>query len=177
MSQPASPTGQDRSLLRARILLRHPAGWLATGLGVGMAARAPGTFGSIAALAPWLLLRELPFAGYLAAVAVTFALGVWASNWVIARTGVEDPGVVVLDEFVGLWIALALAPPGWGWMLAGLLLFRVFDIAKPWPVSWADRRIKGGFGAMFDDALAGLYAFGVLQLAAWWLGHGGILPG
>lgn len=166
MSQPVTSTGQDRSLLRAPILLKHPAGWLATGLGVGLAPRAPGTVGSIAALAPWLFLRELPLPVYVAVLGAFFAFGCWAARWVIRRTGVQDPGVVVLDEFVGMWITLAAAPAGWVWMLVGLLLFRLFDVLKPWPVSWADRRIKGGFGAMFDDALAGVFALVVLQLAA-----------
>jgi len=111
----------------------------------------------------------LPLAGYLLALALAFALGVWAANRVIAKIRIEDPGLVVWDEFVGLWITLIAAPPGWPWMLAGFVLFRVFDIAKPWPVAWADRTIKGGFGAMFDDALAGLYALVVMQGLRWWL--------
>jgi len=76
---------------------------------------------------------------------------------------------VVIDEFVGLWLALAAAPAGWLWALAGFALFRFFDIAKPWPASWADRKLKGGFGAMVDDAFAGLYALLALQAGAWWL--------
>lgn len=152
----------------ARLLLSHPLGWLASGFGVGLAPRAAGTFGSLAALLPWWLwLRHLPLAPYLAVVAVVFALGVWASRWVIAQTKVEDPGVVVCDEFVGQWLALLLAPGGWGWMLGGFALFRLFDIWKPWPVRWADRELHGGVGAMADDALAGLMAATVLQAIAW----------
>lgn len=150
----------------ARIVLRHPLGWIASGFGVGLAPRAAGTFGSLAALLPWWLwLRHLPVAYYVVVVVVAFALGVWAGGWVIDRIKVEDPSVVVWDEFIGQWLALMLAPAGWVWMLAGFGLFRLFDIWKPWPVSWADAKLKGGFGAMFDDALAGLYAFGALQLA------------
>lgn len=150
-------------------LLRDPAGIIATGFGSGLAPRAPGTVGTAAALLPWLALRELPLWGYLLALALAFALGVWAANRVIAKIRIEDPGLVVWDEFVGLWITLIAAPPGWPWMLAGFVLFRVFDIAKPWPVSWADGNIKGGFGAMFDDALAGMYALAVMQGLVWWL--------
>ena len=154
----------------ARIVLTHPAGWIASGFGVGLAPRAAGTFGSLAALLPWWLwLRHLPPVHYLGVVALAFAIGIWAGNWVIARTRIEDPGVVVWDEFIGQWLALWLAPAGWGWMLAGFALFRLFDIWKPWPVRWADRELHGGFGAMFDDALAGLYAFGALQVAAHFL--------
>ena len=152
----------------SRVLLRDPAGWIATGFGSGLAPRAPGTVGTLAALLPWLALRELPLWGYLAAVLAAFVLGVWAAQRVIERLRIEDPGLVVWDEFVGLWIALIAVPGGWAWVVIGFGLFRLFDIAKPWPVSWADARLKGGFGAMFDDALAGLYALAALQALAWW---------
>lgn len=150
-----------------RRLLKHPLGWIAAGFGAGFSPRAPGTVGSIAALAPWwFLMQDLSPLAYLAVVAAGFALGTWAAHWVIRETRIEDPGLVVWDEYVGVWIALFAAPAGWPWMLAGLVLFRIFDIAKPWPVSWADRKLHGGFGAMLDDALAGLYALLLLQLVA-----------
>ncbi|MGY6518306.1 MAG: phosphatidylglycerophosphatase A family protein [Lysobacteraceae bacterium] len=154
--------------LDARTLCSHPLGWVATGLGSGLSPRAPGTAGSIAALLPWLLLARLDAPVYLMVVAATFVLGTWASNWVIARTGVHDPGAVVIDEWVGLWIALFLVPAGWPWALLGLVAFRFFDILKPWPIGWLDRRVKGGFGVMVDDVLAGLMALGVVQ-GVWWL--------
>ncbi len=154
----------------ARALLAHPAGWIATGFGSGLAPVAPGTFGTLAALLPWLALRELPLPHYLAALALAFALGCWACGWAMRRLGVEDPGLVVWDEFVGLWIALAAAPAGWPYALAGFALFRFFDIAKPWPVGWVDRRLSGGLGTMLDDALAGLYALAGVQLLAHFTG-------
>lgn len=148
-----------------RRLMKHPLGWIAAGFGAGFSPKAPGTVGSLAALLPWwFLLRDLPWPAYLAVLVATFALGCWAAHWVIRRTGIEDPSVVVWDEYVGMWIALFAAPAGWEWLLAAFVLFRIFDIAKPWPVSWADRKLHGGFGAMLDDAFAGLYALGVLQL-------------
>jgi len=146
-------------------LLRHPAGWIATGFGSGFSPRAPGTVGSTAALLPWLRLRTLSLPFYALAVVLAFAIGVWASGWVVRRSGVQDPQVVVWDEFVGVWIALAAAPTGWIWMLAGFALFRLFDIWKPWPVSWADEKLHGGFGVMLDDVFAGIYALGAMQLA------------
>lgn len=144
-----------------RALLAHPAGWIATGFGSGLSPFAPGTAGSAAALVPWLVLRELAWPWYVLVLALAFVLGVWAAGAVVRELGVEDPGVIVWDEFVGQWIALAplLAfPRGWPWITAGFLLFRLFDVLKPWPASWADRRVKGGFGVMLDDVLAGLYA-------------------
>lgn len=151
-----------------RALLRDPAGCVALGFGAGLSPWAPGTVGTLAALLPWLALRELPMAAYLIVVVLAFALGVWAAQRVIERLKIEDPGLVVWDEFVGLWITLIAVPDGWLWVALGFVLFRIFDIAKPWPVSWADHQIKGGFGAMFDDALAGLYALALLQALAWW---------
>ena len=148
-------------------LLMHPAGWIATGFGVGLLPKAPGTFGSLVALIPWWLwLRHLPALHYGIVLALALVVGIWAAGWVIAKLRVEDPGVVVWDEFLGQWIALFAAPAGWPWLLAGFVLFRLFDIWKPWPVSWADRKLHGGFGAMFDDVLAGIYALLVLQLVA-----------
>lgn len=155
------------SPLPARVVLTHPAGWIASGLGVGLSPRAPGTVGSLAALIPWWLwLRHQDLALYLGVLVLAFGIGIWAANWVIARTRIEDPSVVVWDEFVGQWIALLLAPAGWQWVLGGFALFRLFDIWKPWPVRWADRKLHGGVGAMLDDVLAGVYAFLVLQAIA-----------
>ncbi len=133
-----------------RILLSHPAGWIASGFGAGLSPVASGTVGSAVALIPWFALRELDVVSYVLALVVAFALGVWASGIVIRRLGVEDPGVVVWDEFVGQWIALlplVVAPRGWIWIVTAFVLFRIFDVWKPWPASWADRHVKGGFGA------------------------------
>ncbi len=165
MSQPPNPSQSPRALLR------HPLGWIATGFGSGFSPRAPGTVGTIAALLPWWWLRELPLPYYLAAIVIAFAIGVWASSWVVQRSGVSDPQVVVWDEFVGVWIALIAAPIGWPWMLAGFALFRLFDIWKPWPVSWADEKVGGGLGVMLDDVIAGIYALIVMQIAAPLLAH------
>ena len=151
-----------------RAIFAHPAGWIASGFGSGLSPFASGTAGSAAALIPWLALRELDWPLYLGIVAIAFAIGVWASGVVIAKLRVEDPGVVVWDEFVGQWITLlplVVAPRGWLWVAVGFVLFRIFDVWKPSPASWADRSVKGGFGAMLDDVIAGIYAAIVLALA------------
>ncbi|HEX3895570.1 MAG TPA: phosphatidylglycerophosphatase A [Rudaea sp.] len=150
-----------------RIVLGNPAGWIALGVGSGLSPVAPGTVGSLVALLPWLLLRELDVWLYLGVVAAAFVVGVWSCRWVVARLHIDDPSFVVWDEFVGEWIALIpliLKPRSWLWIFAGFILFRIFDIWKPWPVSWADRDIKGGFGVMLDDVVAGVYAAAVLWL-------------
>jgi phosphatidylglycerophosphatase A len=148
-------------------LLRHPAGWIASGFGSGFSSFAPGTVGTAVALLPWLWLRTLSLPLYAAIVVLAFALGVWVSDWVVRRSGVQDPQLVVWDEFVGVWITLLAAPAGWRWMLAGFALFRLFDIWKPWPVRALDAQVKGGLGVMADDVMAGIYGLACMQALAW----------
>ncbi len=155
-------TGDQR-----RVLLRKPAGWIALGFGSGLSPVAPGTAGSLAALLPWFALRELTLPAFALALISAFAIGVWACDWAVQRLQIADPGAIVWDEFVGQWLALApliWIPRGWVWIIAGFILFRIFDILKPWPVSWADRQLGGGFGVMVDDVVAGTYAAVVLSV-------------
>jgi phosphatidylglycerophosphatase A len=150
-----------------RALLSHPAGWIATALGAGLSPKAPGTAGSLVALLPWrFLLREEPPGAYLAVLVAGFLLGVWACGVCDRRLGLHDQGALVWDEVIGMWLVLFAAPPQWWWMIVGFVLFRLFDIWKPWPVGWADRRVHGGVGVMLDDLVAGCYALVVLQLIA-----------
>lgn len=161
-----------------RALLATPAGWLACGFGSGLTPVAQGTFGSLAALLPWLWLRELPLWICLIVLLGGFALGVWACDVAGRALGVEDHRSLVWDEFIGQWIALlplqvsSLLPAGgfqW-WMLAlGFVLFRLFDVWKPWPIRWLDRRVKGGFGVMIDDVIAGVFAGVVLGVFLQWM--------
>ncbi len=147
---------------------RNPVHLAAFGFGSGAPRRAPGTWGTLAAILPYLLLRELPLAGFLAAIVIAFVVGVYLCGRTSRDLGVHDHGGIVWDEFVGLWIALILVPDGWGWLLLGFVLFRFFDILKPQPIRWADKHVSGGFGIMIDDVLAGIYALMVLQLCAYW---------
>ena len=149
-----------------RRLIRHPRGWIAAGFGVGFSPFAPGTLASLAAILPWWLwMHALPAGDYTAVLILSFAIGVWASRWAIRESRVDDPSLVVWDEFVGMWLALWMLPREWPWVLAAFAVFRLFDIWKPWPVRWADRTLKGGFGTMVDDAFAGLMTFAVMQVA------------
>jgi len=146
-------------------LLATPAGWFACGFGSGLAPVAQGTFGSIAAVVLWLVLRELPLWGYVLLLLVGFAIGVWACNIAGRALGVDDHRSLVWDEFIGQWIALLplmLLPATWWAIMAGFVLFRLFDVWKPWPISWLDRRMKGGMGVMIDDVVAGVFAAVVL---------------
>jgi len=139
--------------------LGAPGVLLATWFGVGYLPKIPGTWGSAAALPfAWGILAYSGVAGLLIAAGVVFALGIWASNDYMARSGVNDPGPVVIDEVAGQWLVLAVVPLDWVWFVVGFVLFRLFDIAKPWPVNVMDRCIKGGFGVMIDDIGAAIYA-------------------
>lgn len=148
--------------------LSRPAHLLAFGFGSGLAPRAPGTAGTLAAVPAYLLLQPLSPTAYLLLLVMLFGLGVWVCGRVAADLGVHDHGGIVLDEWVGFLFTLWLVPPGWGWLLGGFVLFRLFDILKPWPIGWLDRRLSGGFGIMVDDLAAGLFAFVLLQLATLW---------
>lgn len=142
--------------------LRDPWVFAATGFGCGLAPWAPGTLGSALGLAAWWwLLADLPLAGRLAAVAAGCAVGFAAIRQAIKRHGLGDEPAIVLDEVVGCWVALLLAPKALVPALLGFVLFRVADIVKPWPVSWADAKVKGAAGILLDDVLAGGIALAV----------------
>lgn len=156
---------------RAPMNLRDPAVLAATGLGVGLLPGAPGTWGSLVALPVALGLQVWigPW-GLVGAIVLVFVLGLWSVGRVIGGPAGDDPGPVVIDEVAGQWLTLLFVPPDLVLYLAGFLLFRLADILKPWPVGWADRAVKGAFGVMLDDLLAGLYAGAALAALAWWAG-------
>lgn len=143
--------------------------FIATGAGSGYLPKAPGTWGTLVGLLLWWPLAGLSLAAYLAAVAVLFIVGVASAGAAEKILDRGDPGVVVIDEIVGVLIALAAVPLHPVAALAGFALFRLFDIAKPFPVGWVDRHLHGGLGIMLDDVAAGLYALLVLHLGLWLL--------
>ncbi|SEI50503.1 phosphatidylglycerophosphatase A family protein [Frateuria terrea] len=148
-----------------RRLLASPAGWIACGLGSGLAPLAQGTFGSLAAILPWLALRHLGVPLYVLVLALAFALGTWACGVAGRALGVDDHRSLVWDEFVGQWLALLpllVLPAPWWMVVVGFALFRLFDVWKPWPIGWLDGHLKGGLGVMVDDVVAGVYAAVVL---------------
>ncbi len=145
----------------------NPLHLLAFGLGSGAAPKAPGTFGTIAAIPLYLLINQLTQWHYLFVVLIMTGFGVWLCHRVAEDLGVHDHPGIVWDEWVGFLITMWLAPSGWGWLLAGFLLFRFFDIVKPWPIYLLDRHVSGGWGIMVDDILAGIYAFALIQFASY----------
>jgi phosphatidylglycerophosphatase A len=145
-----------------RVALRTPAGWFAFGFGSGLARVAPGTMGTLAAVPFALLLKQLPGPVYGVALAALFLAGVWFCGAASRALGHRDPGGIVWDEMVGYWLTVALLPPAWAWWLAAFVLFRFFDILKPWPIRQVERSFGGGLGIMLDDVIAALYAMLVL---------------
>jgi phosphatidylglycerophosphatase A len=146
-----------------------PSSLLATWFGAGLLPWAPGTWGSLAAVPFGVALFWLsgPF-GLLLATAGVFVIGLWAAHSYEQVAAIKDPGAIVIDEVAGQWLALipaGLNPVG---VVLAFILFRAFDVTKPWPVGWADRHLKGAFGIMADDIIAGLYA-AVLVYALLWL--------
>ncbi len=137
---------------------------LATGFYIGMIPKAPGTWGSLAALLPWFLLKDLPLPAYLIVLATVFVLGFFVSGSAEKILDRPDAGPIVIDEILGMFVTLTLAPPHPAAWILGFILFRIFDIFKPFPVSWFDQRVHGGIGIMMDDVIAGLYALASLQL-------------
>lgn len=141
---------------------RNPIHLLAFGFGSGASPVAPGTFGTLAAVPFYLLMATLPVPLYLGITLAAFLLGIYLCGRTSRDLGVHDHSGIVWDEFVGFWITLTAVPLGWEGVLAGFVLFRLFDILKPWPIGWLDRHLEGGLGIMLDDLLAGVYAWIIL---------------
>jgi len=142
----------------------NPVHFLAFGCGAGAARYAPGTWGTLAAIPLYYLLQEMPLFWYLGIILCLFLLGVWLCGRTARDIGVHDHAGIVWDEIVGYLLTMTAVPTGFLWVVAGFAAFRLFDIWKPWPVRWCDRRVSGGLGIMLDDVLAAVYAWGALQL-------------
>ena len=142
-------------------LARSPTLMLAFGFGSGLSRLAPGTVGTIAAIPLWWLLTQLSPPLYLATVLVAAIIGVSICGRAAEQMGVHDHAGIVWDEFVGFWITMAFLPISPVSLMLGFCLFRLFDIWKPWPISWLDKNMSGGLGIMIDDIVAGLTAGGL----------------
>ncbi|MCG8427641.1 MAG: phosphatidylglycerophosphatase A [Chromatiales bacterium] len=153
------------SSTRPTLNWKDPVHLLAFGLGSGAAPKAPGTFGTLAAIPLYLLVSDLSPGFYVLLLALMFVMGIWLCQRTSDDLGVHDHGGIVWDEWVGFLLTMFNAPAGWLWIVIGFLLFRLFDILKPWPINWLDRKVSGGLGIMLDDILAGVYAWIGLQLS------------
>jgi len=137
---------------------------LATGFYAGRLPVCPGTWGSLVAIIPWLFLRHLSLPAYLLMLGLVFVVGFFVSGSAEKLLHQADAGPIVIDEILGMFITLTCAPNHPAAWILGFVLFRIFDITKPFPCSWFDQRIHGGIGIMMDDVIAGIYALASLQL-------------
>lgn len=150
-------------------LLQHPAHFFALGLGSGLAAKAPGTVGTLIGLPLFWLISVYDLSTQLAVIATLFLLGVYFCSVTGKALGVVDHGSIVWDEIVAMMLVLTVTPNQWPWTLTAFLLFRLFDIWKPYPICQFDQKLKNGFGVMFDDLLAAGYAMLVLLVLMWFI--------
>jgi phosphatidylglycerophosphatase A len=172
IAPPDKATGQGPVRPTAAFMLQHPAHWIALGFGSGLSPKAPGTVGSLWGWASWLVIQNSLAVPFQAAwIVVGLLLGWWACTVTAQHLNVSDPGSIVWDEIVAMWLILFLImPTDFMGQLAAFALFRFFDAVKPGPVAWADRLFKGwgwrgGWGIVFDDLVA---AFCTLLVIALW---------
>jgi len=144
--------------------LKDPVNFFALGFGSGLSKYAPGTMGTLVAVPLYLLLQPLSLIYYVAVAILITLIGVWICDRSANTLGVHDHPGIVWDEIAGYLITMIAAPTGWQWIVLGFVLFRLFDIWKPWPIKLIDRQVAGGFGIMLDDVVAALFAWGMLQL-------------
>lgn len=162
----ASKTGS--APLDATFLTAAPAHLIALSGGVGLIPLAPGTFGALVGLPLGLALAAAGPVVAAALVLLTGLIGIWACDATARAAGVHDHQSIVFDETWAMAAVIAFAPPGFLSLAVGFVAFRLFDIAKPWPIRWIDRQVGGGFGIMLDDALAAVYALAVVLVLARW---------
>lgn len=148
-----------------RHLLKNPLHFLSLGFGSGLAQKAPGTFGTVAAIPVVLLAAQLGTTGYIVATILACVVGVYLCGYTAKAMGEHDAPAIVWDEIAGYMIALIAIPITWQTLLAAFIIFRFFDILKPWPIRAIDKRVHGGLGIMLDDIIAGLITLAILYTA------------
>jgi len=142
----------------APALLKQPIHLIATGFGAGLVPVAPGTAGTLLAVVPAWLMADWPWIWRSGVVVVAIIIGVWVCGASARRLGVHDHPAIVWDEIAGFLLIALVLPPGLGWLAAAFVLFRCFDIVKPWPIRDLDHSLRGGIGIMLDDLMAAGYA-------------------
>ncbi|TXK95581.1 phosphatidylglycerophosphatase A [Methylococcaceae bacterium HT1] len=156
-------TKVGKNQLTAREILTDPILCLAFGFGSGLAKKAPGTFGTLAAVPIYIALAQTNIWIYSVVSVLCSVVGVWICGIAAEKLGEHDFGGIVWDEIAGLLITMWFVVFSWQNLLLGFVLFRAFDIIKPWPIKWIDQKVSGGFGIMLDDVIAGVFAGLVLM--------------
>ena len=165
MTTSINPTNTNQPNLK--LLFQHPAYFFGLGFGSGLAKKAPGTLGTLMGLPLFWLIANYSFPTQLAVITALFVIGIYFCSATGKAIGVADHGGIVWDEIVAIMLVLTFTPMQWQWWLAAFLLFRLFDIWKPYPIRQCDARLKNGFGVMFDDLLAAVYAIISLKIILW----------
>jgi phosphatidylglycerophosphatase A len=147
-----------------RKVFSHPLHWIAFGFGAGLSPIAPGTMGTLVALPIIMAMTFFSLPIYVAITVLTIVIGTYAADWSSRDLKKDDPSGIVIDEIAGMMVVMLFVPINAWTLLEGFVLFRLFDIVKPWPINWLDKQIKGGIGIMVDDLLAAMYAGVVLKL-------------
>lgn len=150
-----------------KLVMSHPAHLLSFGFGAGLMPKAPGTFGTLVALPLAALAMMLSVQQQLLLIVILFLLGIYVCHVTGLALGVSDHGAIVWDEIVAMMLVLTFTPTTWFWWLAAFLLFRLFDIWKPFPIRQCDAMVKGGLGVMLDDVLAAMYAILCIRVMVW----------
>lgn len=145
---------------------QDPFYFLAFGFGSGLMKIAPGTWGTLAAIPLYLLLTHISWPLYFLVTLFAFVLGVWVCDKVSQDMGIHDYKGIVWDEFVGYLLTMFMAPQGFSWIFLGFILFRIFDIWKPQPIRYIDKKVHGGLGIMLDDVLAAIPAWLIMHFFA-----------
>lgn len=160
-------TGKQASVPAGFLL--HPVHFPALGFGTGCMPWMPGTAGTLIGVMIYLPMQYTDLRIYLGMLITVTVAGVWICGKTATDLDVHDHSAIVWDEITGYLVTMFMAPDGWVWVALGFILFRLFDILKPWPVSWADKRVKGGVGIMLDDIIAGIFGLVTLQIIAYLL--------
>ncbi len=150
-----------------KLLLSHPAHFFSLGFGTGLAPKAPGTVGTLVGLPLFYLIANYTFTTHIIIVSLSFIFGIWCCHRTGIAIGVADHGSIVWDEIAAMMLVLTFTPSTVFYWVLAFLLFRLFDIWKPYPISVIDAKVKGGFGVMLDDLLAAIYAIIVLKGILW----------
>lgn len=157
-SKPAPPLPKE--------IWTNPLYFIAFGLGSGISPIAPGTIATLVAIPFYLLLRLLSWPHYLLFVVFFIIFSSWLSDKISKATHTHDHPGMCIDEFAGFFVTMIYAPSGLPWIVLGFILFRLFDIWKPWPIRYIDEKIDNGWGMILDDVVAGLFAMLIIQLLA-----------
>lgn len=154
----------------AKLIFTNPINFLAFGFGSGLAPKAPGTFGTLACIPLYLLLSDLSVVHYIIVCGLVSGIGIYICGYAADALKTHDHPGIVWDEFAGFLITMIGVSFSWNNILLGFILFRIFDIFKPWPISWLDRKVSGGLGIMIDDIVAGLFALIALHTILHFMG-------